>query len=170
MESKCFIKVLYKFRVFLKCFTKRYSNETFCYNTAMTFRWWRLLSQLPPIRYFPYFSVLPKHTLARNMTFICYRCCHSFAVVTPFQIWMWFKECDSYFCKIEHFVYGEINERGPLVTPTCHRPSYHMINSRHRNTCGITGSLWGESTCPRQAPPPPQKVSNAEWAVIFFFF
>ena len=27
------------------------------------------------------------------------------------QIWMWFKESKSYFCKIENFAYGEINER-----------------------------------------------------------
>ena len=27
------------------------------------------------------------------------------------QIWMWFNESTSYFCKIENFVYAEINER-----------------------------------------------------------
>ena len=27
------------------------------------------------------------------------------------QIWMWFKEYNRYFGKIENFAYGEINER-----------------------------------------------------------
>ena len=27
------------------------------------------------------------------------------------QIWMWFKESNIYFCEIENFAYGEINER-----------------------------------------------------------
>ena len=26
------------------------------------------------------------------------------------QIWMWFKESNSYFCKIETFAYWEVNE------------------------------------------------------------
>ena len=28
------------------------------------------------------------------------------------QIWMWFRESNRYFCKIENFAYGEISERG----------------------------------------------------------
>ena len=27
------------------------------------------------------------------------------------QIWMWFEESNMYFCHIENFAYGEINER-----------------------------------------------------------
>ena len=27
------------------------------------------------------------------------------------QIWMWFEESNMYFCEIENFAYGEINER-----------------------------------------------------------
>ena len=27
------------------------------------------------------------------------------------QIWMWFRESNKYFCKIENFAYGEISER-----------------------------------------------------------
>ena len=27
------------------------------------------------------------------------------------QIWMWCKESNMHFCKIENFAYGEINER-----------------------------------------------------------
>ena len=33
------------------------------------------------------------------------------------EIWVWFKESNSYFCKIEHCAYGEINE-WVIVTPT----------------------------------------------------
>ena len=48
--------------------------------------------------------------------FIFDRCCRSSAAVTPVKY-----ECDAnnlrYFCKIENFAYGEINE-GALVTPS----------------------------------------------------
>ena len=33
------------------------------------------------------------------------------------QIWMWFEESNLYFCKIENFPHGEINERS-LSNPT----------------------------------------------------
>ena len=35
----------------------------------------------------------------------------SSAAMTPVKISMRFKEYDKYFCKIEHFLYGENNER-----------------------------------------------------------
>ena len=33
------------------------------------------------------------------------------------QIWMWFKDCDRYFCEIENFAYGEIDERNFSIPP-----------------------------------------------------
>ena len=36
------------------------------------------------------------------------------------QIWMWFKQCNRYFCEIENFAYGEIDERSySNPTPWC---------------------------------------------------
>ena len=54
-----------------------------------------------------------------NLELYCYendnwyggRCRRISAVVTR-QTWMWLKESGRYFCKIEYFAYGEINERG----------------------------------------------------------
>ena len=63
---------------------------------------WGSLSQLPPFRYFPYFSNTLK---LLNIMFIFNRCRRTC------QVWMWFKEYDRYLCKIENFVYGEIHER-----------------------------------------------------------
>ena len=44
---------------------------------------------------------------------VYYKCYHllSHSWGDTCQIWMWFKEYNGYFCKIERFVYGETNER-----------------------------------------------------------
>ena len=65
---------------------------------------WGLLSRFPPFRYFPNFATSPKYTLyiqLLNITFIFDTC----------KIWVRFKECNGYFCDIENFAYGEIDER-----------------------------------------------------------
>ena len=43
-----------------------------------------------------------KHNLKVSLQFSCDDTC---------QIWMWFKECNRYFCEIKNFAYGEIDER-----------------------------------------------------------
>ena len=72
---------------------------------------WGLLRQFPPFRYFPNFSALPKHTLDIEYYVYIWQVSPQLSRGDTCQIWMWFKESNSYFCKIENFAYGEINER-----------------------------------------------------------
>ena len=49
------------------------------------------------------------------------------------QIWMWFKESNRYFCKIENFAYREINKRSfsnPHRQCHCHQdpPFTDIVN------------------------------------------
>ena len=71
---------------------------------------WGLLRQFPPFRYFPIFSALPKHTLDIEYYVYLWQVSPQLSCGDTCQIWMWFKS-NSYFCKIENFAYGEINER-----------------------------------------------------------
>ena len=88
---------------------------------------WGWLSQFV-LFYFPNFSVLLKHTLAIEYHVYIWRVSPQLNYGDTCQIWMWFKEYNRYFCKIENFAYGEINERSfnsphPKVTyPTA--PQY----------------------------------------------
>ena len=73
---------------------------------------WGLLRRFPPFLYFSNFSTSSKYMLA-----IVYHV-HIWQVSpqlscgdTTCQIWMRFKECIRYFCQIENFAYGEIDER-----------------------------------------------------------
>ena len=76
--------------------------------------WRGVLIQFPPFRYFPHFPTLS--TLWINMLAIAY---HIYIrQVSPqsscsdiSQIWIWLKESNRYFCKIENSAKGEINER-----------------------------------------------------------
>ena len=70
-----------------------------------------LLSQFPPFRYFPNFSSLSKHTLAVKYSVYIWQVSPQLSCGDTCQIWMWFEESNMYFCKIENFGYGEINER-----------------------------------------------------------
>ena len=71
---------------------------------------WGLLSQFPPFRHFPNFSALSKHTLDIKYYVHIWQVSPQLSCGDTFQIWMWFKESNSYFCKTENFAYGEINE------------------------------------------------------------
>ena len=72
---------------------------------------WGLLSQFPPFRYFPKFSSLSKHTLTVEYRVYIRQVSPQLSCGDTCQIWMSFKESNMYFCKIENFAYGEINER-----------------------------------------------------------
>ena len=72
---------------------------------------WGLLSQFPPFRYFPYFSGSRKHMLAFEYHVYIWQVSPQLSCDDTCKIWMWFKESNRYFCKIENFAYGEINER-----------------------------------------------------------
>ena len=72
---------------------------------------WGLLSQFSPFRYFPHFPLLSKQTLAIEYRVHIWQVSPQLSCGDTFQIWMWFRESNRYFCKIENFAYGEISER-----------------------------------------------------------
>ena len=72
---------------------------------------WRLLSQFPRFRYFPIFSALSNHTLAIEYHVYIWQVSPQLSCGDTCQIWMWFEESNMYFCHVENFAYGEINER-----------------------------------------------------------
>ena len=72
---------------------------------------WGLLSQFPPFRYFPNFSSLSKHTLTVTYRVYIWQVSPQLSCGDTCQILMWFDESNMYFCKIENFAYGEIDER-----------------------------------------------------------
>ena len=70
-----------------------------------------LLSQFSPFRYFPHFSLLSKQTLAIEYRVYIWQVSPQLSCGDTCQIWMWFRDSNRYFCKIENFAYGEISER-----------------------------------------------------------
>ena len=72
---------------------------------------WGLLSQFLPFRYFPNFSALSKQTLAIEYHVYIWQVSPQLSCGDTCQIYMWFEKFNMYFCHIENFAYGEINER-----------------------------------------------------------
>ena len=72
---------------------------------------WGLLSQFSPFRYFPHFPLLSKQTLAIEYHVYIWQVSPQLSCGDTCQIWMWFRESNRYFCKIENLAYGEISER-----------------------------------------------------------
>ena len=72
---------------------------------------WGLLSQFSPLRYFPYFPLLSKQTLAIEYHVYIWQVSPQLSCGDTRPIWMWFRESNRYFCKIENFAYWEISER-----------------------------------------------------------
>ena len=72
---------------------------------------WGLLSRIPPFRYFLNFAALSKHTLAIIYHVYIWQVSPQLSCGDTWQIWMWFYESNMYFCHIDNFAYGEINER-----------------------------------------------------------
>ena len=72
---------------------------------------WGLLSQFPPFRYFPNFSESQKHALAIEYHIYIWQVSPQLSCGDTCQIWMWSKESNRYFCKIENFACGEISQR-----------------------------------------------------------
>ena len=83
---------------------------------------WGLLSQLSPFRYFPHFPLLSKPTLAIEYHVGIWQVSSQRSCGDTCQIWMWFRESNRYFCKIENFAYGEISERSFSNPPAQVRP------------------------------------------------
>ena len=86
---------------------------------------WGLLSQFSPFRYFP---LLSKQTLPIDYHVYIWQESPQLSCGDTCLIWMWFKESNMYFCEIENFAYGKINERSfsnphpwPVTTSSAHR-------------------------------------------------
>ena len=60
---------------------------------------------------FPKFSALLKNTLTVKYRVYIWQVSPQLSCGDTCQIWMWFEESNMYFCEIENFAYGEINER-----------------------------------------------------------
>ena len=72
---------------------------------------WGLLSPFPPFRYFPHFPSLSKQTLALEYHVYIWLVLLQLSCGDTCQKWMLFKEFNRYFCRIENFANGEINEQ-----------------------------------------------------------
>ena len=70
-----------------------------------------LLSPFPPFRCFPHIPLLSKQTLAFEYDISIWQVSPQLSCGDICQIWTSFKEYNRYFCNIENFAYGEINER-----------------------------------------------------------
>ena len=70
-----------------------------------------LLRQFSPFRYFPHFPLLSKQMLAIEYHVCIWQVSPQLSCGDTCQIWMWLRESNRYFCKIENFAYGEISER-----------------------------------------------------------
>ena len=126
---------------------------------------------------FSYIPTLSKETLVTGYHFYI----GQLSCGDTCQIWMWFIECNRYFCKIEKFTFGETNERSfnnPHRWPTavliclglklpslvkcgccrCLREDLpdiflgFMITSSNGNCFRVTGNLCGEFTSPGEFP------------------
>ena len=86
---------------------------------------WGLLSQFSPFRYFPHFPLLSKQTLAVEYHVYIWQVSPQFSCGDTCQIWMWFKESNRYFCKIENFACGDISEHS-FSNPHPRRCAYCM--------------------------------------------
>ena len=81
------------------------------YVRVCVYQGWGLLNQFSPFRYFPHFPLLSKQTLAIEYRVYIWQVSPQLSCGDTCQIWMWFRESNRYFCKIENFAYGEISER-----------------------------------------------------------
>ena len=89
-----------------------YLNSIMDYpSVSKTHLGWGLLSQFSPFRYFPHLPLLSKQTLGIEYHVYIWQVSPQLSCGETCQIWMWFRESNRYFCKIENFAYGEISER-----------------------------------------------------------
>ena len=71
---------------------------------------WGLLSQFPSFRYFLNFLALSEYTLAIEYHVYIWQVSSQLSCGGTCEICTWFKEYKRYFCQIENFACGEINE------------------------------------------------------------
>ena len=114
-----------------------------CSNGSEVILGWGLLSQFPPFHYFPIFLTLSKHTLPIEYHIYIWQVAPQLGCGDNCQIWMWFKESNRLFCKIESFAYGEINEQS-FSNPHPWRMSVESVNtSPQQSTADYVHNLGG---------------------------
>ena len=94
-----------------------------------------------PISSVPLFSQifsLSKHTLTVEYCVYIWQVSPQLSCGDTCQIWMSFEESNMYFCEIENFAYGEINERSFINNPHPLWPHKPFVNSDP----GCTISVW----------------------------
>ena len=72
---------------------------------------WGLLSQFSSFPYFPSFFQHCQTTLTIEYHVYIWRVSPQLSCGDTCQIWMWFKESNRYFCKIDNIVHRETHER-----------------------------------------------------------
>ena len=92
---------------------------------------WGLLSQFLLFRNFPNFSALSKQTLAIEYHLYIWQVSPQLSCGDTCQILMWFEKSNMYFCHIENFAYGEINER-----------SFSNPHPRAVSLCSVFPTVW----------------------------
>ena len=97
-------------------------------NHNETAQGWVLLIQYPRFSYFPNFSASPKYMLAVEYHVHISKVSRQLSCGDICQIWMWCIWFNRYIGSIEHFAYGEINERG--------------FSNPHLLTCPISVDLY----------------------------
>ena len=88
---------------------------------------------IPLFRYFPNFSTSPKYRLAIEYHAHIWQVSPQLSCCDTCQIWMRFKEWNRYFCRIENFACGEIDERNfsnPHPWSTWWLQPYTGVNSQ----------------------------------------
>ena len=91
-----------------------------------------LTKPISSVPLFSSFSSSSKHTLAIEYHVYIWQVSPQLSCGDTWQIWMWFKESNMHFCKIEYFAYGEINERS-FINP--HPWVAILAPSRYLNLC-----------------------------------
>ena len=92
----------------------------FCYVLCLQFnanQWWGLQSQFSPLRYFPDFSALSKHTLDTEYHVCIWQVSPQLSCGDTCHIWMWFKGSNSYFARSKNLLTEKLTN-GALVAPT----------------------------------------------------
>ena len=82
-----------------------------CHNNLRCYQGWGLLRQFPPSPLFSEFCSTVKSHVGYWISRLYLTGVDAAELWWHRQLWMWFKESNMHFCKIENFACGEFNER-----------------------------------------------------------
>ena len=99
---------------------------------------WGLLSQIPPFRYFPNFSALPKHTLTIEYQIHIWRVSAQISCSDTCQIWMRFKESNRYLSRSKILLTEKLMNRALVSSIQGHHQASYwqgMIDEVSKRQC-----------------------------------